>query len=78
MQYFTSASRSGRVRYGALACQIDVIKSRTVSQKVGEATEIGITMHGLAIWRLHIHGAYVPGLWLIIDGQFVLFEEVLG
>jgi hypothetical protein len=26
---------------------------------------------GLALWVLRIHGADVPGRWVIVDGQFV-------
>jgi hypothetical protein len=41
---------------------------------IGIASTIGRTEGGLAVWRLHVHGAEVPGRWVIIDGRFVVAE----
>jgi hypothetical protein len=78
MQYFTSASRSGNVRYGAVHWRVGVNDSPASPQQIGEASEVGITPDGQAKWRVRVHGAELPGLWLIIDGQFVPVEEALG
>jgi hypothetical protein len=75
MIYFTTASQSSRVRYGALAWQIGVNESPNAPQRIGEATEVGMTVHGLAIWQLHVRGTDVPGLWVVVDGRFVGVEE---
>jgi hypothetical protein len=39
------------------------------------ASEIGRTAGGLAVWGLHLHGADVPGRWVIIDRRFVPVEN---
>ena len=41
---------------------------------VGMASEIGRTEGGLAVWRLNVHDADVPGRWVILDGRFVPLE----
>jgi hypothetical protein len=41
---------------------------------IGIASAIGRTEHGLAVWGLRVHGAEVPGRWVIIDGRFVAVE----
>jgi hypothetical protein len=33
------------------------------------------TEGGLAVWGLHVHGADVPGRWVIIDRRFVPVEN---
>jgi hypothetical protein len=42
---------------------------------IGIASEIGRTEGGLAVWGLHVHGADVPGRWVIIDRRFVAVER---
>ena len=41
---------------------------------IGIASEIGRTKGGLAVWRLSIYGADVPGRRVIIDRRFVPIE----
>ena len=76
MQYFTSDSGLGRVRYGAIHWRIGVDASPGNPQRIGDASEVGLTTTGLALWRLHVQGAEVPGRWILIDGRFVPAEEV--
>ena len=76
MQYFSGDSRPGRVRYGALHWRVGVDASPINRERIGSASEVGMTTTGLALWRLRVHGAEVPGLWVLIDGQFVPAEEV--
>jgi hypothetical protein len=33
------------------------------------------TEGGLTVWRLHVHGADVPGRWVIVDREFWPVEE---
>jgi hypothetical protein len=42
---------------------------------IGLASEIGRTEGGLAVWSLPVHGADVPGRWVIIDRRFVAVEN---
>jgi len=45
---------------------------------IGMASAIGRTDDGLAVWRLQVHGADVPGRFVIVDGAFVLVEDEAG
>jgi len=38
---------------------------------IGIASVIGRTEGGLAVWGLCVHGADVPGRWVIVDRRFV-------
>jgi hypothetical protein len=76
MTYFTSSSRWGRVRYGAIHWRISVDDSLINPQRIGDASEVGIPPDGLAIWQLRVHGVDVPGLWIAIDGCFVPFVPI--
>jgi hypothetical protein len=75
-QYFTSDSRAGRVRYGSIHWRIAVDSSPNNHQRIGDAMEVGMTTTGLAMWRLRVGRSEVPGLWILINGQFVPLEEV--
>ena len=76
MDYFTNASRSGRVRCGQLPGSIGVLEAPDKPMPIGMASEIGRTEGGMAVWRLNVHGADVPGRWVIIDGRFVAVEDL--
>ena len=41
------------------------------TKPIGQAVEAGWTENGVALWRLMIRGVVVPGLWSIIDRQFI-------
>ena len=69
--YFTNASGPGPVRYGQLPCSIGVLEALDKPMPIGMAWEFGWTEEGLALRRLRVHGAEIPGQWLIIDGRFV-------
>jgi hypothetical protein len=69
--YFTNASGPGPVRYGQLPCSIGVLEALDKPMPIGMASEFGWTEEGLALRRLRVHGAEIPGQWLIIDGRFV-------
>ena len=76
MQYFTNDSRAGRVRYGAIHWRIGVDASPFKPLRIGDASEVGRTPTGLALWQLRVQGEEVPGLWVLIDGEFVPVDEV--
>jgi hypothetical protein len=73
MQYFAGASR---ITFGSTDWTIGVNESETNAQQIGEGSEVAITPNGLAIWRLRVHGADVPGRWVVVDGRFVSAEKV--
>ena len=51
---------------------------RGATMPIGMASEIGRSEGGLAVWRLHVHDADVPGRWVIIDRRFVTMENAPG
>jgi hypothetical protein len=69
--YFTNASGPGPVRYGQLPGSIGVLEALDKPMPIGIASEIGWTEGGLAVWRLRVHSADIPGRWVIIDRRFV-------
>ena len=44
---------------------------------IGMANQAGRTEDGVALWRLSVNGADVPGEWMIVVGEF-RFVEVDG
>jgi hypothetical protein len=72
MEYFTNACTRGRVRYRQLvASAIGVLEAPDNDTPIGMAFHAGRSTDGLALWRLKVRGADVPGQWAVIDGQFV-------
>jgi hypothetical protein len=79
MEYFTNASTQGRVRYRQLvASAIGVIEAADKNVLIGMAYHIGRSTDGLALWRLKVQGADVPGKFIIEDGRFDLVEPARG
>ncbi len=60
----------GPVRFGNFPYAIGVLESRGNNMPVGMAFEAGRTDGGLAVWRLVVDGAEVPGLFVIVDREF--------
>jgi hypothetical protein len=75
MQYFTNIGVADPVRPGQLPGSIGVLESLDKPMPLGIASEIGRTERGLAVWSLRVHGADVPGRWVIIDRRFVAVDE---
>ena len=74
MEYFTNISAAGPVRYHQFPFSIGVLEAPDKLMPIGMASEIGRTAVGLAVWVLTVHGAEVPGRWVIIDRRFVPVE----
>jgi len=62
------------VRYSRLPFSIGVLEAPDNFMPIGMAFSTGRTEDGLKVWKLHVHGADVPGRWVIIDRQFVAVE----
>ena len=75
MEYFTNTSAAGPVRYGQLPGSIGVLEALDKPMPIGMASAIGRCKGGLAVWGLNVHGADVPGRWVIIDGRFAPVER---
>jgi hypothetical protein len=70
VEYFTNASASGPVRYGQLPGSIGVLEALDKPMPIRIASCIGWDRAGLAVWRLAIRGADLPGRWIIVDRVF--------
>jgi hypothetical protein len=49
---------------------IGVLRAPDKLMPIGVAMPIGPDGAGVARWRLTVHGAVVPGLWVVIDREF--------
>jgi hypothetical protein len=76
MQYFAGTNRSIGIHYDSTYWMISVNGPLANSQQIGEAAVVEITPNGVAIWRLHVNGAEVPGRWVVSDGRFISAEKV--
>jgi hypothetical protein len=70
-RYFTNISTKRKVRYGRFPFAISVIDSPEDYVPFGMAVSITSTDAGLAVWRLGIQEAEVPGRFVVVDGEFV-------
>jgi hypothetical protein len=75
MRYFANITERGTIRYGQFGCAIGVLDSPDNHTLVGSAFDHARTSSGIAVWRLHVCGAEVPGRWIIVDGAFVQIED---
>ena len=75
MAYYTTASRKGLVRYGQISHTIGIGESAGYPLPVGQASQVGKTPTGLALWVLGVKGADVAGRFISFDGQFVRVEQ---
>jgi hypothetical protein len=69
-RYFAHISASGPVRYGRFPFAIRVLEAPNKLMPIGMAFGVGRHDDGLALWKLTVHGAEAPGLWLIVDREF--------
>ncbi|HZW33454.1 MAG TPA: hypothetical protein VFF52_22235 [Isosphaeraceae bacterium] len=73
-RYFAHISAAGPVRYGPVPGSIGVLDSPDHPMPIGMANCTGWDRAGLAVWRLTVEGADVPGRWVIVDREFRLVE----
>jgi hypothetical protein len=67
-RYFAHISGAGPVRYGQVPGSIGVLDAPDKPMPIGMANCcIGWDSAGLAVWRLTVEGADVPGRWIIVD-----------
>jgi hypothetical protein len=69
-RYFAHISATGPVRYGQVPGSIGVLDSPDKPMPIGMANCTGWDADGLAVWRLTVEGADVPGRWIIVDREF--------
>src|SRR4029077_3246027 len=69
--YLTNISASRPVGCGQLPGSVGFLEVVDMSMPIGIASVIGRTDGGMAVWGLRVHGAEVPGRWVIIDRRLV-------
>jgi hypothetical protein len=74
-RYFAHITAAGPIRYRQVPDAIGVLEAPDHPMPIGRAFAVGWTDGGLAVWRLTVRGAEVPGRWVIIDREFRLVEE---
>jgi hypothetical protein len=77
MSYFVEVPAKGHTLLGQLPRVISVFDSSDTRCLVGIATEVDRTQSGLAVWRLMVGLADVPGRWVVVDGEFVQLGDTL-
>src|SRR4051812_14512417 len=74
MPYFADITASGPVTHRLFSDDIGVLEATDiftlVFTLVGTASQVGHDGRGLALWRLRIAGALIPGLLCIVDRLF--------
>jgi hypothetical protein len=48
---------------------IGVLETRAHPVPIGIATVVGWDEDGVALWKLTVRGAEVPGLWVVVDRE---------
>jgi hypothetical protein len=69
-RYFAHISAAGRVRYGQVPGSIGVLDAPDKPMPIGMANCAGWDPARLAVWRLTVEGADVPGRWVIVNREF--------
>ena len=77
MEYFTTASKKGRVRYGQLSHLIGVADTPGYVMPIGQANQVGKSVDGLALWCFTVNGSEVPARFVIVDGRLVEVDLAL-
>jgi hypothetical protein len=79
MAYFTNVGPdSGALKFYAAPGAIDVLESRDDCTRIGTALSVGNDASGVTLWRLTVHGAELPGTWVIVDREFVRPTQCSG
>jgi hypothetical protein len=76
--YFADLRVSGPILFGVASSMVRVLERQNDLWPIGIASEIGSSAHGLAVWSLYVRSEYIPGNWIIVDGQFVAYEDEPG
>ena len=71
MRYYTNCGPvSGPALYRQLPGAIGVLEAPDNNVSVGLALGLGPDDGGIAVWELSVHGAAVPGRFIIINREF--------
>ena len=71
MRYFTNAGPTrGPLRYGSAPGAIGVLEALDKPMPIGMALSVGWDDQRRAVWTLSVHGADLPGRWVVVDREF--------
>ncbi len=71
MWYYASAGPAlGLLMFGAVRSTISVLEAPGDAVPVGTAICVSLDTAGVAVWRLMIRGAELPGRWIVVDREF--------
>jgi hypothetical protein len=68
---YTNIEHSGPISYGQFPDTIGVWPFPDAPQSIGKAHCVGWTDRRFALWKLAIHGEWIPGRWVILNRQFI-------
>ena len=72
MHYHTNAGPAyGALRPGAGPCTLDVTTGIASIILFGTATEVVSGQGGVALWRPTVHSIELPGLYVVLDREFL-------
>jgi len=70
MAYLTSTGpNTGSILWSHGFSALGVLASRDDRLPIGNAREVGWGPGGISLWRLTIHDAELPGLWIVVDRE---------
>jgi hypothetical protein len=72
--YYASAPIQGVAQFRQVPFAVGIKKSPVASEPIGLALEHDKTTKGIAIWRLIVRRAPVPGFFTLADGTFQPLE----
>jgi hypothetical protein len=71
MSYYANAGPArGPSRYGDVPGAVGVLEALEKPMPIGMALCVGWDTAGLAVWTLTVHGADLPGRWVVVDREF--------
>jgi hypothetical protein len=74
--YFTNdGPRSGPIRWEHRIDALGVLESPTNHMPIGMALSFGEDGRRRSLWRLTVHGAKVPGVFIVVDREFIPAQE---
>jgi hypothetical protein len=76
MYYTNVGPRSGPILSAHRLHALGVLRARDDHAPIGLALPVGRDDDVVELWRLIIHGAEVPGRWVVIDREFRPAHEV--
>jgi hypothetical protein len=71
MPYFTNdGPRSGPILCRHRIHALGVLESRENNAPIGMALPVSRDDDRVEVWKLTVHGAEVPGRWVVVDREF--------